>query len=341
MKQRIRPSAPCRFAACPEAADAAYPAAANARRARLAAALWLALLLFAPHNARAADAPCTAVSIIDDSGRTVALAAPARRIIPLYAGLGETLTALGLADRIVGRTVSDNASPSHLPSVGTHMRPTPELVAGLRPDLVIQFEGREEAGTAAESLIRMGIEVARFRIASFADLYACIERLGILTGESAAASRLMEEMRERLARVERDMAAYPAPPRIFFEVRYPNLLGAGGGSIVNDIISAAGGGNCLAGYPDRMVRLNEEALALYNPEIYLVQQGPMNKAPLPPDERPAFRGIEAVRRGFVHTVPEALFSRPGPGSVDAVENLARIILQWHKGARPAHDGDSP
>lgn len=291
--------------------------------------LCLAVLMLALAVPRAGAAE---LRIVDDAGKTIKLEAAARRIIPLYAGLGETLLAMGLADRVVGRTVSDASISENLPSVGTHMRPTPELVAGLRPDLVVQLEGREEAATAAEALQRMGIKVARFRIASFADLYSCIERLGILTDEGEAAAALVQNLQERLAGVGAQMWAFSEQPGIFFEVRYPNLLGAGRGSMINEIINAAGGKNCLARYPDRMVRLSEEVLALHNPDIYLVQHGPMNKSPVAPALRPSFANLAAVRNGFVRTVPESLYSRPGPGSVKAVEDLAKIISQWHMSA---------
>lgn len=292
------------------------------RKLLLCALYAIALTLYAfPAGAEAV--------IVDDAGVTIRLQSPAKRIIPLYAGLGETLAAMGLADRVVGRTVSDDTLPPELPVVGTHMRPTPELVAGLRPDLVIQLEGRSEGATAAEALIRQGIPVARFRIASFAQLFSCIERLGALTGENGAAFALINAMKERLEAVRRRTASFSKRPTLFFEVRYPNLLGAGGGSMLNDIITAAGGENCLTGYPDRMVRLSEEALAAFNPDIYLVQQGPMNKAPIHPEARGHFCGLAAVQGRFVHIVPESVYSRPGPQSVNAVENLAEIILEWH------------
>ena len=280
-----------------------------------------------PCNLVQAASPC---SIVDDAGQTITLPAPAKRIIPLYAALGENLVAMGLGDRIVGRTVSDDSLPATLPVIGTHMRPNLELVAGLQPDLVVMLEGREEAGLAAEAIAKAGIPVARFRIASFADLFSCIERLGALTDEAPAAQKLVLDMRQRLDAIKKSTAGLTRAPSVFFEVRYPNLLGAGGGSMLTDIISAAGGQNCLAGYSDRMVRLNEETLALMNPDVYLVQQGAMNKTPVPLDERPHFRALKAVQNRTVFMVDESRFSRPGPQSVDAAEELAGMFLQWQK-----------
>ena len=300
-------------------------------RERFSIYTWYALCLFL----FLAQCPAhAAVSITDDSGNTVTLPAPAARIIPLYSGLAETLAAMGAADRIIARTDADTTLPGTLPSIGTHMRPNQELIAGLRPDLVVQFEGREEAGLAAASLARLGINVARFRVSSFADLFSCIERLGVLSGEEEAAAALAANIRARLDRVREAAAKFRERPKVFFEVRYPNLLGAGAGSMVNDIIRMAGGDNCLGETPERMVRLSEEALLLKNPDIYLVQQGPMNKSPIPVKERAHYRSIAAVQNNFVKVVSEAVFSRPGPQSVVAAEELAFLIQMWHISRRP-------
>lgn len=306
----------------------------------LLAALCLAAA-FCPAGARAAtEAPGSGgasgreLRIVDDAGQIVSLPGPARRIIPLYAGLGEILVALGAGERIVGRTASDDALPPSLPVVGTHMRPNPEIVTGLAPDLVLQFEGREEAALTSQSLIRLGIPVARFRITSFEELFACIQRLGLLLGEDKAAAILEYSLRQRLEALRETTGGPARRPTVFFEVRYPNLLGAGAGGMVHDIIRTAGGENALASRPERMVRLSEEALALANPDIYLVQQGAMNKSPVPPGQRPHFQGLAAIRRGFVRMVPESLYSRPGPGSVDAAEELAAYIRLWRANPGP-------
>ena len=310
----------------------------------LALCCWLCLC--APMGRAVAAPPAESqrqVELVDDSGAMVRLPAPARRIIPLYAGLGETLAAMGLTDYVVGRTVSDDSLPAALPAVGTHMRPNIELVAALRPDLVLLLEGREEAGLTAEALARLGIPVARFRVASFDDWFSCVRRLGALTGEPGKAEALEKSMRERLDAVKAKTAGLERKPVIFFEVRYPNLLGAGKGSMPADIIRAAGGQNGLDDQDSRMVRLSEESLVLMNPDIYLIQEGAMNKSPAPLDERPHFRGLAAARNKLFFTVPESRFSRPGPQSVQAVEDLAGIILRWRAGneQRPEPSAAAP
>ncbi len=262
----------------------------------------------------------------DDTGRELVLERPAERIIALYGAYNEILAAMGLENRLVGRTRADLLPPSILsrPSIGTHMRPNVELVLALEPDLVIQSAGRREATVVVNQLRRHGCNVAVFQPHSFTELFDVIERLGLLTGETEAASRLIQSLRSRLEAVEERLRTVRHRPRVFFEVRYPNLLGAGRESIVNDVIERSGGINCLD-VPRKLVRIGMEALIKSDPEVYVLQEGSMNRAPSSPAERPHFSVLEAVREGRILKVDEQVFSRPGPRSVDAVEILASFL----------------
>ena len=70
------------------------------------------------------------------------------------------------------------------------------------------------------------------------------------------------------------------------------------------------------------------------PDIYLMQQGPMNPSPVPLAERPLFRTLPCLGTGQVFTVDQALFSRPGPRSIEAVRQLLTIIANWKTEVRP-------
>lgn len=273
------------------------------------------------------------VRVTDDRGVEIRLASPAVRVVPLYGAFGEILADLGREEAVAARTTADEYPPSiaSRPSIGTHLRPNTELVLGLGPDLVIQLGGRAEALEAVRALEERGLKVAVFDLENFEQLFSVMERLGVLTGSDERAAERVTAMRAELAAIE---ASRKGPqPSIFFEARYPNLLAAGQGSMVSEIMAAAGGRNCVEA-PDKLVRLGEEELLRLAPDIYLVQQGPMNPSPVPVAERPLFRTLSCLDRGQVFTVDQALFSRPGPRSIEAVRQLSTIIANWKTEVRP-------
>ena len=272
-----------------------------------------------------------AIFVTDDQGRQISLDAPASRIIALYGAFNEILADLGREDLLIARTAADDlpASIQAKPSIGTHLRPNAELILGLAPDLVIQLGGRGEAMEPVRFLEKRGLNVAVFDLENFEQLFSVMERLGTLTASSDQAAKRIAFMRSELARIE---AAAPRP-RIFFEARYPTLLAAGQGSMASEIIAKAGGENCVAA-PDKLVRLGEEELLRLDPDIYLVQEGPMNPRPVPMAERHLFRTLACVKSGQVHVVDQKVFSRPGPRSLEAVRQLATIISNWKKEVRP-------
>jgi iron complex transport system substrate-binding protein len=280
---------------------------------------WIAL-------ASLAGAVAAEVRVTDDLGQVIALKEPAQRIISLYGAYSEILFAIGAGDRLVARTRADRFPPSILdkPSVGTHLRPNMELVLGLQPDLIIHAVGRKHGHEVIRQIQQKGFTVAVFQPRNFAELFSVIERLGILTGEEASAQALVSGQRSRLRQIDLRLATSKDRPRVFFEVRYPNLLGAAQGSMVNDVILKAGGLNCLPN-EKKLVRINIETLIGYDPDVYVVQRGPMNRNPGSPESRPNFQVLKAVQRGRVFFVDEYVFSRPGPRSVEAVEKLAAYL----------------
>lgn len=230
----------------------------------------------------------------------------------------------------MARTSADRtpASITRLPVIGTHMRPNIEAVLAHRPDLVLQMTGRKEAALPVEALRKHGVRVAVFHASTFAELFSVIRRVGVLTGAEAQAEEMVRGMEARLAALEAKVGAKAAQtterPRVFFEVRSPNMLAAGRSGMVAEIIRRAGGVNCVEERA-KFARLSEEEIVRLNPDVYLIQRGPMNPAPLPLTKRPRLRTLAATLAGRAWFVDEHKYSRPGPQSIDAAEELAGLL----------------
>ncbi len=265
------------------------------------------------------------IRIVDDTGHELVLKEPVTRILALYGALSELLLELNMGHSLVGRTAADAniEGLKHLRAVGTHMRPNAEIILSLKPQVVLQFLGRTEAESFGLGLRRHGVNVLFFRLQTFEDMFRVIKKLGQLTGKEQEAEVLVTSYQKRLGHV-RSVVQYERRVPVFYEVRYPNLLGAGRQSMAHDIILMSGGHNVIV-TDERIVRINEEELLRLNPEAYIVQVGPMNPAPLPMEERPHFGLLSAVKNNRILEVRELAFARPGPKAVDTVEMLARWL----------------
>ena len=288
--------------------------------------LMLCLVLF-PAGAQAANSEnserrdSAPIVITDDTGATVTFAQPVKRVIALYGAFNEIFLALGAGDLLAARTAADGNLPelAALPAIGTHMRPNAELVLAQQPDVVLQLEGRSEAQTQTENLRSLGLKVLTFEVNSFERLFEVTETLGRLAGREDKAQALVNGWKSRVQALRSRNACKPVV-RVFYEVRYPNLLAAGRGGISSEILALAGGGNVVSD-SKKLVRYSEEALIAADPDAYIIQKGPMNPEPTPLVERGHYRDLRAQRVGRVLVVDEERFARPGPRALDAAEEL--------------------
>ena len=270
--------------------------------------------------------PARSIEIVDDLGQKIVLAKPAGRIIPLYGAFAEMLFSIGAGNAVIARTQADVFPPelAPLPSVGTHMNPNVEMILGLKPDLVILSASRRQETPEIARLTDSGIPVAVFSPKTFDEIFTVIERLGSISGHAQQASAFSANLAGRLGAVRDKLAGIKTRPRVFFEIRAEPLTGAGHGSIVDEILKAAGAQNALDS-DKAIVQYSLEALLIQEPDFYIVQQGPMNRGPAPPEKRAHFDRLKCVREGRVLAADEFIFSRPGPRCVDAVERLAAAL----------------
>lgn len=202
------------------------------------------------------------------------------------------------------------------------MRPNLERILALRPDMVVQLTGREDASLTSEALRHLGVSVLDLPLATVEDLFQAIEILGEKTRRTNEARACVSTLRERLQEIE-NRSREKKKIGVFFEIRSPNLLAAGSRNIVNHIIAIAGGENVVHS-AKKIVRLSDEELLRMNPSAYIIQKGPMNPDPVPLEKRPTLSLLEAAQKKRVLLVEESLFSHPSPNIVQACD----MLEQW-------------
>src|SRR5690242_21943499 len=83
-------------------------------------------------------------SVVDDAGRTVGFAAPARRVVSLAPSSTELLFAVGAGSQVVGRTTWCRYPAAALsgPGGGDGREPKMEAGAATRPEPVVRYASR-------------------------------------------------------------------------------------------------------------------------------------------------------------------------------------------------------
>jgi len=298
--------------------------------ARSPALLLLALAACSPRP------PAGGVSITDDWGRTVALGAPARRVVSLSPSSTEILFAIGAGPRVVGRTRWDDYPPAAraVADVGDGLAPNVEAVAALRPDLVVLYASASNRA-AVRGLAALRIPVAVLKLDLAADVGRAAYRLGVLTGTVAGADSVMAGFADSLRALAARVARRPGPrPRVYVDVQASPPITVGTGSYLSELLAAAGAANAFGdvGLPSAPVSL--ETIARRDPDAVLVLAADTLHPP-DPAVRPGWRAVRAVREGRVLAVDGGLYGRPGPRMPLAAADLARRLARLGAGAGAA------
>ncbi len=281
-------------------------------------------------GARSAPA---ALAVTDDAGRTVTLAAPARRIVSLSPAVTELLFALGAGDRLVGRTTWCDYPPAAraVPSVGDGLNPNVEAVAARRPDLVVLYRSTLNE-TAAEQLTRLGVAAAVVRQDRLEDVARAARLLGRLTGLEAAGDSLADSLTRLLA------AAPPPPPppssRVAFIVWDNPPMVIGGGSYLDQLARLAGAENVFHDLGSAAATVGLETIATRDPDVIAVPRDSAGSGLPGFARRREWQVVRAVReRRFVY-LTGSLFDRPSPRAGKAAAEFRRLLDALPPGRQP-------
>lgn len=271
------------------------------------------------------------VRVSDDLGQTLVFPAPPRRVVSLVPTATEILFALGAGDLLVGRTRYGVHPPEarRVPSVGEGIRPSEERVVEARPEVVVLFAGQTNAATVRR-FRDLGLRVLGIVHNDFADLVRNVERLGRLTGRDSQADSLLRRVRCQMATVTSITDTLPRRS-VYYDLWWRPARTVGKASHIDSLISLAGGRNVFSDLRAPSSQVNLETILDRNPEVILRPEGSSRTGgAVPPEERPGWKHLEAVREGRVRQVDADLVHRLGPRIGEAAADVAAAL---HPGTR--------
>jgi cobalamin transport system substrate-binding protein len=281
---------------------------------------------------RATATPASAsfpLTLTDDAGRTVTLAAEPRRVVSLAPSNTEIVCAVAACDRLVGVTDYDDypAQVAGVDKVVTFAKVDVEKVVSEAPDLVLAAGNGLTPPAVIEQLDGLGMTVLVLYPEDLSGVYGDVTLVGRALGSDEEAAALVSSMRGRVAAVEASVAG-ASQPRTFYEVGVyqGTIYTAAAGSFLESLIRLAGGDPIVGDATTTAIAL--EDLVVADPELILLGDATYDPTITPETvaARPGWEGMTAVvdDRVEVMTADEVI-TRPGPRIVDGLEALARAI----------------
>jgi iron complex transport system substrate-binding protein len=266
-----------------------------------------------------------ALTVVDQTGRSLSLPAPPERIVSLVPSVTEILFAIGARDVLVGVTDFCDYPPEarRKAHVGDMLNPNLEALITLKPDLVVATRSGNREETF-DQLGRLGIAVYLVDPVSVGDVLRLVAGLGEVTGRLDGAQAVTAEFDRRVAAVRERVAGRPRP-RVLYVLWPEPLIVPGRGSLVSELISLAGGESVTAdqgpGYP----RMSLEAAVGRAPEVIILARHGAGTGPAAREQWQRLESLPAIRSGRLYVADGDLLHRYGPRVVDGLELLARLI----------------
>ena len=302
---------------------------ANSRSASLACAVLVAC-------AFASRAHAT-VSVTDDTGATVSLAAPAQRVISLAPHVTELIYAAGGGSKLVGTVSYSDYPPAAqtVPRVGDNKALDLERIVALKPDLIVVWR-HGNAQAQLERLRELHIPLFFSEPHQLDDVAVTLTRLGSLLGTSGTADAAASAYRAHIERLRARYANRP-PVSVFYEVWDQPLMTLNGTHMISDVITLCGGRNVFAQLAPLVPTVSTEAVIAANPEAIVTASAGATKpdAPLAKlDSWHTWPSLTAVARNNLFAIDGDLIDRPAPRIAQGAEQLCED-LEVARSRRPA------
>ena len=272
----------------------------------------------------ATPAPAFPVTIVDDEGTSVTLAAAPSRIVSLTPAATETLFAIGAGPGTVAKVEDITPYPpdaDSLPVVATFQGVDVEKIVSLRADLVIAGGLGFTPPASVTQLRSLGIPVIVLYAESVADALAGIEAIGAATGHAEEASSLTAAMQAEFDRLAALTQGLPKP-LTFYEIdATSDIYTVPAGSLYEELLRMAGADPITT---DASYQISLEKLITANPAVILLGDGGYT-TPADVVARPNWSAIKAVVDKAIYPVNDTLITRPGPRLVDGLRALINTL----------------
>jgi iron complex transport system substrate-binding protein len=301
------------------------------RRNHFLSALFLiALATGGCSPAAAIEQPGTqTITLSDGRGEQVSLEGPAERVVSLAPSSTEILFAIGASEVVVGRDEFSDYPPEveAVQSIGnTYGELNVESIASLDPDLVLAAEITPPEQVQALKDLNLTVFVVP-NPSEFEDLFQILKTVGELTGRSAQAEALAQELEQRYSAVT-DALEGAETVSLLYEVdgSDPTAPWTTGSATFQNLMFELAGGENIAADIEGWGQLSLEEIVIRDPEVIIFGSGPFVPTTVESlKKRAGWTNITAVQEDRVYAVDTDLLDLPGPRLLDGLETVAALL----------------
>lgn len=265
-------------------------------------------------------------TVSDETGRTVRIPIPVRRVVSLAPSITESIYALGLEGLLVGDTdyCDYPEAATKLHRVGGATNPSLEEIAQLKPDVVVVIKSLNRLETV-QQLERLGIATYSTDPHNLDEIRSSVHRLADILGNPSAGETLDAALLQKLQGLQQKLQGVQSA-RALFVVWTDPLISVGKHTFIADALAHAGAASVVESSQDwphisleEMVRLQPQCLIFANSHSEQVARDVEALA-----RRPGWDLLDAVKHRKYVVISEAI-NRPAPRLFSAVEDLARQL----------------
>ena len=314
------------LAACSGPAASASPTAAA-----LASATPEASATSAPTpEPTASPAPSYPLTLTDDEGTEVTIPAEPMKIASLTNAATETLFALGVGDRVVGKVEEFTPDPAYqdelaaIPDVAKFGSVDVEKIVGMDTDLVIAGGSNFNPPESIAKLRELGVPVLVVFAPDVETALDDMTLIGDAVGRPDEAATLTDSIQASFDEVADATAGLPKP-RVYYELdNTSGYFGPAPDYFGTEMITTAGGDPLTSG-TDGVYQIQEEQILAFDPEVILLGDAAYGVTPEQVAERAGWGTLAAVKSGDVRPIDDVIVTRPGPRLAEGIRALAVAI----------------
>lgn len=272
-----------------------------------------------------------ALSITDETGRTIEIAKTPKRIVSLGPSATEIIFALGAEKALVARTDFCNypLEATQISSLGGFDGKffSIEKIISYKPDFVYGFAVMHDY--LIPILEKYKIPIYLSNATTIEQIVQEISDMGKILDKEERAQEVTTDITNRITTVQNRVRTTIKDlnlekRKVYWEVWNSPYMSCGKQSYINSLISLAGGVNIFAEIEQAYPVVSEESIIMANPDIILFpDDSGLSLEAL--SNRKNWKSLNALKNLNAFSVPADVFSRSGPRVAEAVEILAQRL----------------